>query len=123
MLEEPGGLPALHRRAVRRGETWTAFAEQADTGHRFGIECTGATEAIALARLSRWLDWQIDHSSALAALQTAERAYHRVIAGNAFGSPLDDPSAADRQRSALMEIDAARARLDVVRNRRPEHTP
>ena len=50
----------------------------------------------------------------------AERAYHRTIAGSAFLSPSEGPSAVEIQRESLEALEAARVRLDEVRARKPE---
>jgi hypothetical protein len=104
-----------------RSGQWIARAVREDTGDPFGIECAGTTEAEAVARLTRWLEWQADHTSALAALQQAERAYHRTIAGSAFASPTEGPSAIEMQKEALETVEAARVRLDEVRARKPAY--
>jgi hypothetical protein len=106
--------------AVQRDGQWIAFAERADTGDRFGIECGGASEAEATARLARWLEWQREHSAALAELQVAEQAYHRTIAGSAFASPSEGPSAIEMQKDALDQLEHVRNRLDESRARKPE---
>jgi hypothetical protein len=98
---------------------FVACAERADTGERFGVECSGVSEADAVDRLARWIEWQHDHAAALEALQHAERAYHRTIAGSAFVSPIEGPSAAELQQDALDLLKAARQRLDDVRAREP----
>jgi hypothetical protein len=103
-----------------RGGQWIARAVREDTGDPFGIECAGPTRADAVDRLSRWLEWQREHTDALEALQQAERAYHRTIAGSAFVSPSDGPSALELQKESLNAVEAARVRLDGVRSRRPE---
>jgi hypothetical protein len=105
---------------VDRDGQWLARAERSDTGARFGIECGGASEDAAAARLARWLEWQAEHTSALAALQDAERAYHRAIAGSAFANPIEGPTAVEIQHEALETVEAARTRLDEVRARNPE---
>ena len=105
--------------AERDGQ-WVARAERAATGDPFGIECSGASEADAVARLTRWLEWQGEHTAALQALQQAEHAYHRTIAGSAFASPMEGPSAIELQKESLGAVEAARVRLDEVRARRPE---
>jgi len=106
--------------AARRDADWTAHAEQADTGDRFGIECAAGTEDAAVERVMRWLEWQHDHAAALEALQQAERAYHRTVAGSAFASPTEGPSPIELQKESLDAVEAARLRLDAVRARRPE---
>ena len=72
-----------------------------------------------------WLEWQRDHAAALAALQEAQRAYHRTVVDRAFavggpqsaaGSP---QSVVDVRQESLREVDAARLRLDEVRARQP----
>lgn len=105
---------------VERDSQWTARAEREDNGDPFGVECAGATEAEAVARLTRWLEWQAEHAAALAALQEAERAYHRTIAGSAFASPSEGPSAIEMQKESLDAVEAARVRLDEIRARKPE---
>ena len=107
-------------RTFSKGPTWVAWAERSEEGTRFGIECTAPTEAEAVARLTRWLDWQREHADALAALQEAERDYHRTIAGSAFASADEGPSPEEMQRDALKTVESARLRLDEVRAKRPE---
>ena len=105
--------------APREGQ-WIARAERVDTGDPFGIECAGASEHDARQRLTRWLEWQAEHTAALEALQQAERAYHRTIAGSAFASPTEGPSGIEMQKESLEALEAARVRLDEVRARQPE---
>jgi hypothetical protein len=65
-----------------------------------------------------WAEWQRDHAAALAALQEAQRAYHRVaMAGALSGGGAQ--SVEDRRRSSLELLDAARTKLDQVRARMP----
>ena len=106
--------------ATERGGRWSAHAERADTGDRFGIECAGDSEQEATARLTRWLEWQAEHTAALEELQRAERAYHRTIAGSAFASPSEGPSALEMQKESLDAVESARVRLDEIRSRKPE---
>ncbi len=106
--------------AAERGGRWIAQAARDDNGDPYGIECAGASEAEAVARLHTWLEWQHEHAAALEALQQAERAYHRTIAGSAFASPTEGPSAVELQKESLEAVEAARVRLDDVRARRPE---
>ena len=106
--------------ATERDGQWVARAERADTGDRFGIECTGASPDEAAACVERWLEWQHDHAAALEDLQRAERAYHRTIAGSAFASPTEGPSAIEMQKESLEAVEAARIRLDEIRAGRPE---
>ena len=106
-------------RTLLRETTWVAWAERLADGVRFGIECEASTEAEAAARLTRWLEWQGEHAAALAALQHAERDYHRTIAGSAFASP-EGPSPFEMQNEGLKAVEAARLRLDEVRARKPE---
>ena len=106
--------------ATERDGQFVARAERADTGDRFGIDCTGASADEAAARLSLWLAWQHEHAAALEALQSAERAFHRTIAGSAFASPTEGPSAMEMQKESLEAVEAARLRLDEIRARRPE---
>jgi hypothetical protein len=107
--------------AVERDGEWIARAEQAATGERFGIECAGKTDTAAIERLVRWLTWQHEHASALEALQEAERAYHRTIAGSAFASPIEGPTAIELQKEAFKKVEAARERLDEIRARKDSH--
>jgi hypothetical protein len=104
--------------AWQEGEC-VAHAVRADTGDRFGIDCRAATEAEAIARLTRWLDWQHEHEAALEALQQAERAYHRTAAGVPFASAGGALEAAGIRREALEQVEEARLRLDDVRARYP----
>jgi hypothetical protein len=106
--------------ATEREGQWIARARRDDTGDPFGIECAGATEPDAIARLTRWLDWQREHTAALEALQRAEQAYHRTIAGSAFASATEGPSPIELQKESLEIVEAARVRLDDVRARKPE---
>jgi hypothetical protein len=107
-------------RTVERDGRWVAYAERIDNGDRFGIECAAATEREAADRLKRWLDWQAEHTAALEALQAAESAYHRTIAGSAFASAIEGPSPTEMQKESLEVLEAARLRLDEVRARKPE---
>ena len=106
---------------VERDGQWIAHAEREDTGDRFGVEFAGATRQDAIDRLTRWLDWQREHTAALEALQQAEHAYHRTIAGSAFANPSEGPTAIELQKEALEAVEAARVRLDEIRARRPEN--
>ena len=103
-----------------RNGQWIARAYRADNADPFGIECAAATRGEAIERLERWLDWQREHAAALDALQRAERAYHRTIAGSAFASPSDGPTAIELQKESLEALEGARVRLDEIRARRPE---
>ena len=67
-----------------------------------------------------WLAWQREHTAALEALQQAQRAYHRTIAGSAFASPTEGPSAIELQKDSLAEVEVARVRLDEIRSAKPE---
>ena len=67
-----------------------------------------------------WQEWQREHAAALEALQQAQRAYHRTIAGSAFASPTEGPSATELQKESLDAVEAARVRLDEIRARKPE---
>jgi hypothetical protein len=106
--------------ASERDGQWVAHAVRAETGDRFGVEYGGSTEAEAIDRLSRWLEWQSEHTAALEALQQAEHAYHRTIAGSAFASSSEGPSAIELQKESLEQVEAARVRLDEIRARKPE---
>jgi len=103
-----------------RDGQWIARAVREDNGDPFGIECTGASRDEAVERLTHWLDWQHEHAAALADLQQAERVYHRTIAGSAFVSATEGPSAIELQKESLDALEAARLRLDETRARRPE---
>jgi hypothetical protein len=105
--------------SAERDGQWTAQAQRDDNGDPFGIECAAATEDEAVARLTRWLEWQADHAEALVDLQRAERAYHRTIAGSAFAGPSEGPTAIELQKESLDVLEAARIRLDEIRARRP----
>jgi len=105
--------------ALERHGRWVASAAREDNGDPFGVECDAATEEEATAGLTRWLEWQAEHAAALADLQQAERAYHRTIAGSAFASPSEGPSAVEMQKESLDALEAARERLDEIRARRP----
>ena len=111
---------AYRVRTASTGSAWVAWAERAEDGSRFGIEFASPTEAEAVARLTRWLEWQREHATALAALQQAERDYHRTIAGSAFASEAEGPSPVEMQTEALKAVEGARLRLDEVRARKPE---
>jgi len=100
---------------VERNGQWLAHAEREDNGDPFGTEWSGANEADAEERLRRWLEWQGEHAAALEALQRAERAYHRTIAGSAFARPTEGPSAIELQKESLQAVEDARVRLDEVR--------
>jgi hypothetical protein len=103
----------------REGQ-WVARATREDTGDPFGVEYVAATEHEAVQRLTLWLEWQREHTAALEALQQAERAYHRTIAGSAFANPTEGPTPIELQRDALTAVEAARIALDAVRARQPE---
>jgi hypothetical protein len=64
--------------------------------------------------------WERQHIAALENLQAAERAYHRTIAGSAFADPIANPAATEIQKASLDAVEAARARLDEVREQNPE---
>ena len=107
--------------ATERDGQWVARAERADTGDRFGVECAGASaDEASRPPVARWLEWQHEHAAALEDLQRAEHAYHRTIAGSAFASPTEGPSAIELQKESLEAVEAARIRLDEIRARRPE---
>jgi hypothetical protein len=106
--------------AVERDGQWIANAVREDTGKPFGIECGGPTRDDAIGRLSAWLTWQSEHVAAIEALQTAERAYHRTVAGSAFANPSEGPTALELQKESLAAVEAARVRLDEVRAQKPD---
>src|SRR5689334_16908826 len=105
---------------TERDGRWTARAERDDTGDPFGIECAGDSEPEATARLTRWLEWPVEPAAAPGQLQRPERAYHRTIAGSAFASPTEGPSALEMQKESLDAVESARLRLDEIRVRKPE---
>jgi hypothetical protein len=102
--------------STRRGDQWTAHAVRAENGDRYGIEVTAASESDATSRLTRWLEWQHEHTAALDVLQQAEKAYHRAVGNAAFSSA--DTQVAEA-RPARIVMDEARHALDDVRARRP----
>jgi hypothetical protein len=106
--------------AAERDGQWIARAERLESGDRFGIDCAGASADEAGARVARWIEWQHEHAAALDDLQRAERAYHRTIAGSAFASPTEGPSAIEMRKASLEGVEAARVRLDEIRARQPE---
>ena len=106
--------------AIERDGQWIAHAVREDTGQPFGIECGGPTRDDAIGRLTTWLTWQSAHMTAIDALQTAERAYHRTVAGSAFANPSEGPTALELQKESLAAVEAARVRLDDVRARKPK---
>lgn len=73
-----------------------------------------------MEKSASWQAWQQEHTAALAALQEAQRAYHRTIAGSAFASATEGPSALEMQKESLDAVEAARVRLDDIRARQPE---
>jgi hypothetical protein len=105
--------------ATERQGQWVAHARRDDNGDPFGIECAGPTETEALERLTAWLEWQHEHATALEALQRAERAYHRTIAGSAFANPTEGPTPLELQKESLDAVESARVHLDGVRARKP----
>src|SRR5579872_1458841 len=105
---------------AQRDGRWFAHAVQDDTGDLFGVECAGDSEPAAVDQLKGWLTWQAEHAAALDALQQAERAYHRTIAGSAFANPTEGPTPIELQRESLAAVEAARTRLDGIRAQRPE---
>jgi hypothetical protein len=106
--------------ATERDGRWVARAAREDTGEPFGVECAAPTAAAAAGRLRAWLTWQHEHAAALASLQAAERAYHRLIAGSAFTHPAGGAAPAGLHKDSLAAVDAARLTLDDVRARMPE---
>jgi hypothetical protein len=112
--------PVQYRIAAHCEEgRWVATALREGSLERFGPDVTGETEAEATERLAKWLAWQHAHAAALTALQEAERTYHREVAAGAAAAV--SPSELDDLRRAHLEnMQNARARLDLVRARRPE---
>ena len=100
-----------------RAGGWVAHAERPETGARISADWRGGSRDEVVSRLSRWLTWQTEHEVALEALQEAERTYHRMIAGTAFSGA--DGESAGLCQEALQAVDAARERLDEVRESQP----
>jgi hypothetical protein len=105
---------------IERGDKWHANARKMPSGVRVGPTATGATADEAESGLVRWLEWQRDHEDALGALQAAQQAYHRAIAGSAFSSGLAE--ATELQHEGLQRIEEARLRLEEVRQAQPQVT-
>ena len=116
-MEVTVGAATYRLVTVERDAQFMAYAVRIDTNERFGIETIAADPDDAQRRLAAWLEWQHEHTQALEALQQAERAYHRAMAGSAFATPEDD--SIEATRLSLESVNAARARLDEVRSRRP----
>jgi hypothetical protein len=70
------------------------------------------------SRRARWTGWQQAHQQALEALQSAEAAYHRLTAEQAF-SRGDDEASRARRREALTRLEVLRVRLDEIRGHQP----
>lgn len=100
----------------RNGRVVT-HAVRLDNGDRFGIEVNGASAEDTQTTLARWLQWQYEHSEALATLQQAERVYHKAMAGAAFGTTPE--AAAEESRTAVEAMNDARTKLDEIRLQRP----
>ena len=113
------GGTALLLRVSSGQDGFTARAAREANGDPFGIEVTGGSESEAVERLTAWLEWQSEHAAALEALQQAERGYHRIVAGSAFGAASDGADAAAVRRESLRSVDEARVTLDHVRQQRP----
>lgn len=112
------GADQYRLEAAERDGQWVAVAYRLDDGRQFGPPVWGATADAALDRIATWLAWQREHQEALAALQEAERAYQRLVAGRLVAGP-DDPSLGELEAEALERLEQARARLDEIRERRP----
>lgn len=117
MIDLTLGEVTYRIRAVRDRDGWSASAVRLDTGDRVGPDAAGVSEQDAVHKASHWLGWQYEHALALDALQQAERAYHRIVAGAVFAA--SDEATSESQRDALDAVDAARRTLDEVRGRRP----
>jgi hypothetical protein len=105
--------------AAEKDGQWMARAERDPGGEPFGIESIGGTEDEAAERLIVWLEWQSEHAAALEALQAAERAYHRTVAGSAFTNPAEGPTPFEIQKDSLDLVETARQKLDEIRARKP----
>ena len=69
-----------------------------------------------------WGEWRRDHAAALAALQDAQRAYHRRAVnreGLAASSQQSPVESSEMAVAALKALNEARVRLDEVRSRMP----
>jgi hypothetical protein len=104
--------------AARRDQEWQAEARTAG-GERYGPAIVDRDPDAAVARVERWLVWQRDHDAKLRALQEAEQAYHRTIAGSAFVAEADGASRFELQAEALKRLERARMALDEARARKP----
>ncbi len=98
-----------------QGGQWTVEPRHAGSGTPAGPPVVAPTAEDATARAMRWLEWQQEHAGALERLQDAERTYHRLVTGNAFGSA----ELSELQRDALQQLEQARQTLDAVRLRQP----
>lgn len=116
-MEHVIGTTAVRIEATGSGGHWTASAVSVDTGDRFGIEWSASSEADARGGLIQWLEWQHDHAAALVELQRAQHTYHKAVADHAFEG--ESGPGREVQRATLDGVDAARQRLDAVRQRRP----
>ena len=96
---------------------WVATARRLDTGDAFGPPVPADHAEEATDRLAGWLEWQRAHTTALAALQAAENAYHR-LAADRFGNPSEE-NRRTAVRDALIHVDDLRRELDVVRGQKP----
>ena len=67
---------------------------------------------------AKWAGWQQAHQQALAALQEAEAAYHRLTAEQAFGRG-EDAAARAKRSEVLAHLEETRVRLDEIREQRP----
>lgn len=105
--------------ATPRGRGWEAEARGSD-GERFGPVLVDLDADRAVGRVERWLAWQRDHDEKLRALQEAEQIYHRTIAGSAFASASEGPSAEELQTDALKRLEHARLALDAARRQKPD---
>ncbi len=100
------------------GAQWVAQARREDRRESHGPAFRAASEMEALDRCAAWLTWQQEHEAALRALQAAQRTYQRAVTAGAFAPPADGPGP-DAEREALQEMEAARVRLEEVRERQP----
>jgi hypothetical protein len=104
--------------ATESAGVWVAEARRGPTGMRIGPPSRAAGAEEAIARLTRWLEWQRDHEAALAALQVAEHEYQQTIAGSAFSSGLAE--ATEMQHECLRRVEQTRLHLEGVREAQPE---
>jgi len=83
-----------------------------------GVASTDTANAASNEAKAQWTGWQHAHQQALGELQTAEAAYYRLTAEQAFGRGDDDVSRA-RRLEMLTRLETLRVRLDEIRGQQP----